>query len=105
VPAANIPYEKGTTEVLRERGIIAFPDFVVNAGEILALLVNKVAKNADEIFRFVKTKITEKTFEVIHGATQDNIAPYDFAVNDAMNELKKKQKRKKISLEKLNKRY
>ena len=105
VPAANIPYEKGTTEVLRERGIIAFPDFVANAGEILAILVNKVAKNADEIFEFVKTKITEKTFEVIQGATQANISPYNFAVEDAMNELKKKQKRKKNSLEKINKRY
>ncbi|MHA1194257.1 MAG: hypothetical protein ACTSP9_18580, partial [Promethearchaeota archaeon] len=105
IPAANIPYEKGTTEVLRERGIIAFPDFVANAGEVLAILVNKVAKNADEIFDFVKTKITEKTFEVIQGAAQGNISPYDFAVEDAMNELKKKQKRKKNSLEKKNKRY
>ncbi|MHA1106440.1 MAG: Glu/Leu/Phe/Val dehydrogenase dimerization domain-containing protein [Promethearchaeota archaeon] len=105
VPAANIPYEKGTTEILRERGIIAFPDFVANAGEVLAILVNKVAKNADEIFEFVKTKITEKTFEVIQGAAQSNISPYNFAVEDAMNELKKKQKRKKNSLEKMNKRY
>ncbi len=105
VPAANIPYEKGTTEILRERGIIAFPDFVANAGEVLAILVNKVAKNADEIFEFVKTKITEKTFEVIQGAVQGNISPYNFAVEDAMNELKKKQKRKKNSLEKMNKRY
>jgi glutamate dehydrogenase/leucine dehydrogenase len=105
VPAANIPYEKGTTEILRERGIIAFPDFVVNAGEVLAILVNKVAKSADEIFEFVKTKITEKTFEVIQGAAKDSISPYDFAVNDAMNELKKKQKRKKKLLEKINQRY
>jgi len=105
IPAANIPYEKGTTEILKERGIIAFPDFVANAGEILALLVNKVAKNADEIFEFVKTKIAEKTFDVIQGATQDKISPYDFAVEDSMNELKKKLKRKKNSLEKLNNRY
>lgn len=105
VPAANIPYEKGMTDILKERGIIAFPDFVANAGEILAVLVNKVAKSADEIFDFVKTKIMEKTFEVIHGATQENISPYNFAVNDAMKELKKKQRRKKNSLEKLNKRY
>jgi len=105
VPAANIPYGKGTTEILRERGIIAFPDFVVNAGEVLAILVNKVAKNADEIFNFIKTKITEKTFEVIQGAAQDKISPYKFAVNDAMNELKKKQKRKKKLLEKINQRY
>ena len=93
------------TDILKERSIVAFPDFVSNAGEILAVLVNKVAKNADEIFDFVKTKITEKTFEVIEEATQENLTPYDFAVNDAMKELIKKQNRRRNHLEKLNKKY
>ncbi|MFX1588847.1 MAG: hypothetical protein ACFFC1_11870, partial [Promethearchaeota archaeon] len=76
-----------------------------NAGEVLAILVNKVAKNADEIFNFVKTKITEKTFEVIQSASENNLSPYDYAVDDALTELKKKLNRKVNSLEKLNKRY
>ncbi len=105
VPAANIPYEKGIVDILNEKGIIAFPDFVANAGEVLAILVNKVAKNADEIFGYIKSKITEKTFEVIQGATENKVSPYDYAVADALNELKKKLRRKKNLLEKLNKRY
>jgi glutamate dehydrogenase/leucine dehydrogenase len=105
VPAANIPYEPGIIDILKEKSIIAFPDFVANAGEVLAILVNKVAKNADEIFDFVKTKITEKTFEVIQSAYERNISPYDYAVDDALSELKKKIKRKRNLLEKLNKRY
>ena len=105
VPAANIPYEAGITNTLKEKNIIAFPDFVANAGEVLAILVNKVAKNADEIFDFVKTKITEKTFEVIQSAYEGNISPYDYAVDDALSELNKKIKRKRNLLEKLNKRY
>ncbi len=105
VPAANIPYAEGITDVLKEKGIIAFPEFVANAGEILALLVNKVAKNAEEIFEFVKSKISKKTFEVIQGATENKVSPYDYAVADALNELKKKLRRKKNLLEKLNKRY
>lgn len=105
VPAANIPYESGITNTLKEKNIIAFPDFITNAGEVLAILVNKVAKNADEIFNFVKTKITEKTFEVIQSASENNLSPYDYAVDDALTELKKKLKRKVNSLEKLNKRY
>ena len=105
VPAANIPYENGIIKTLKEKNITAFPDFVANAGEVLAILVNKVAKSADEIFDFIKTKITEKTIEVIQGATENKESPYDFAVNDALNELKKKKKRKSHSLEKLNKRY
>jgi glutamate dehydrogenase (NAD(P)+) len=105
VPAANIPYEKGILKILNEKGIIAFPDFVANAGEVLAILVNKVAKNADEIFEYIKSKITEKTFEVIQGATENKVTPYDYAVADALNELKKKLRRKKNLVEKLNKRY
>ncbi|GAH67086.1 unnamed protein product, partial [marine sediment metagenome] len=105
VPAANIPYAKGITDALKEKSIIAFPDFVANAGEVLAILVSKVAKNADEIFEYIKLKITEKTFEVIQGATENKVTPYDYAVADALKELKKKLGRKKNLLEKLNKRY
>lgn len=105
IPAANIPYEKAITDILKEKNIIAFPDFVANAGEVLAILVNKVAKNADEIFNFVKTKITEKTIEILQGANENNLSPYDYAVDDALTELKKKLKRKGNQLEKLSKRY
>ncbi len=105
VPAANIPYAEGMIDVLKEKGIIAFPEFVANAGEILAILVNKVAKSAEEIFEFVKSKITKKTSEVIQGATENKVTLYDYAVADALNELKKKLRRKKNLLEKLNKRY
>jgi len=105
IPAANIPYEKGITDALKEKKIIAFPDFVANAGEVLAVLVNKVAKNAEEIFEFIQTKISEKTFEVISESSKLNQSPYDYAVEDALKELRKKQKRKKNLLDKLNKRY
>ncbi|MHA1460948.1 MAG: hypothetical protein ACTSO8_05655, partial [Promethearchaeota archaeon] len=105
VPAANIPYEKGSTDILKEKEIIAFPDFIANAGEVLAILVNKVAKNANEIFDYIKSKITGKTFEVIQGAAEKNLSSYDYAVADSLNELTKKIKRKTNSLEKLNKRF
>ena len=105
IPAANIPYETDSTDILKEKGIIAFPDFIANAGEVLAILINKVAKNADEIFDYIKSKISGKTFEVIKSAVEENISSYDYAVADALNELKKKLKRKKNLIEKLNKRY
>jgi glutamate dehydrogenase (NAD(P)+) len=88
IPAANIPYEKGIPNILAERGIIAFPDFVANAGEVLAVLVNKVAKDSNEIFDYIKSKISEKTFDVIQEAYKERITPYDYAVNDALNEFK-----------------
>ncbi|GAG73954.1 unnamed protein product, partial [marine sediment metagenome] len=83
----------------------AFPDFIANAGEVLAILVNKVAKNAEEIFDYIKSKITQKTYEVIQVAAERNITPYEYAVADSLNELTKKIKRKSNSLEKLNRRF
>ena len=105
VPAADIPYETGVPNILSERKILAFPDFVSNAGEILAILVNKVAKNADEIFNYIKSKLSEKTLEVIKGAKENNLSVYDYAVDDALSELEKKIKRKKNYIEKQNKRF
>jgi len=105
VPAANKPYEKGIQHKLNEKNIIAFPDFIANAGEILAIWVNKVAKNPEEIFEFIKGKISDKTFEIIQGANETGMTPYDFAVENALSELKKKMKRNKRLLQKLNDRY
>jgi glutamate dehydrogenase (NAD(P)+) len=34
-PAANAPYTEGGAEVLRERGVVALPDFVCNAGAVI----------------------------------------------------------------------
>ncbi|TXT61457.1 MAG: putative NADP-specific glutamate dehydrogenase [Promethearchaeota archaeon] len=105
VPAANIPYEKGIIPKLEEKNIIPFPDFVANAGEILAILVNKVAKNADEIFEYIREKITSKTLDVLKGAKEENSSEYHFAKEFALKELNKKLRRKKRKIEKLNKRY
>ena len=105
VPASNIPYEKGITKILKEKGIIDFPDFVANAGEVLALGVNKVAQNADEIFVYVKEKIDEKAMEIIKGALDKNLSAYEYAINDALSYVKKYLNRKAKKIEKLNKRY
>lgn len=105
VPAANIPYERDIIPKLEEKNIIPFPDFVANAGEILAILVNKVAKNANEIFEYIRKKITTKTVDVLRGAKEENTSEYNFAKQFALKELEKKLRRNKRKIEKLNKRY
>ncbi len=105
VPAANIPYEKGIIEILKEKSIIAFPDFVSNAGEVLAIYVGKAAKNSEEIFEYIKSKISEKTLEIIQGSIEVKKTVYKFAVEEALKVLNAKKKRKIKRLEKLNKRY
>jgi len=105
VPASNIPYEKGITSTLKEKGIIDFPDFVANAGEVLAIGVNKVAKNAEEIFDYVRSNIDAKAMEIIKGALEKNLSAYDYAVDDALSYIKKYLNRRSKRLEKLNKKY
>ncbi|TFG07818.1 MAG: Glu/Leu/Phe/Val dehydrogenase [Promethearchaeota archaeon] len=105
VPASNIPYEKGITKTLKEKGIIDFPDFVANAGEVLAIGVNKIAESPEEIFDFVRSRIYEKAMEIITGAIENNLSAYDFAIKDALSYVKKYLNRKAKRTEKLNKRY
>jgi glutamate dehydrogenase/leucine dehydrogenase len=105
VPAANIPYEKGITKALREKGIIPFPDFVSNAGEILAIGVNKIAKSADEIFDYVGSEIDKKTKEIVNGASEENLSAYDYAIKEALSYVNKYLRRKSERIKKLNKRY
>jgi glutamate dehydrogenase (NAD(P)+) len=105
VPAANIPYEKGIPEKLKEKKIIAFPDFVSNAGEVLAIYIGKAAKDSEEIFRYIRSKITEKTIKIIQGASGTKKSLYQFAIDEALNVLNVKLKRSAKRLEKLNKRY
>ena len=105
VPASNIPYEAGITKILKEKGIIAFPDFVANAGEILAIGVNKVAKHPDEIFEYVKSKIDEKAMEIVKGALEKDLSAYDYAIEDALSYVKKYLNRRSKRIEKLNKKY
>ena len=105
IPAANIPYEKGITELLEKKNIIAFPDFVANAGEILAIGINKIAQDADEIFNFVKSEIDTKTMEIIKGAQTNKISFYDYAVNDAFKVIKKYLIRRTKRIKKMNEKY
>jgi glutamate dehydrogenase (NAD(P)+) len=105
IPAANIPYEKNIINILEEKEIIAFPDYVANAGEILAIGVNKVAKDAEEIFNHVKSEIENKTGEIIKGAQANNSSFYNYAAADAFKYIKKYLSRRTKRIKKLNEKY
>lgn len=105
IPAANIPYEKDITEILEEKNIIAFPDFVANAGEVLAIGINKIAQDADEIFSYVKSEIDTKTMEIIKGAQATNMSIYNYAVNDAFKFINKYLIRRTKRIKKMNEKY
>ena len=103
VAAANIPYAKDCVEILEENGIIAFPDFISNAGEILALSVINNPTSAEDIFNHIKLQITEKTNYILNGAKNNNIGCFEHAKNEAIHLYKKKALKKKKKIERLSK--
>src|SRR5262249_18564740 len=46
-PAANVPYTRQGADVLRQRGIMALPDFVCNAGAVIGYRSPRDATPAD----------------------------------------------------------
>jgi glutamate dehydrogenase (NAD(P)+) len=56
-PAANVPYASGSPEILRERGILALPDFICNAGAVLGYVSNTVTTHR-EMLELVERRIT-----------------------------------------------
>jgi glutamate dehydrogenase (NAD(P)+) len=57
-PAANAPYTAEGAEVLRQRGIVALPDFVCNAGAVIGYR-SAADATPDEVLAAVEATITE----------------------------------------------
>ena len=55
-PAANVPYTADSVAVLRERGILALPDYVCSAGGVLGYLAPRHS-GAEEVLANVATRI------------------------------------------------
>ncbi len=103
VSAANIPYEEGITDLLEEKGILAFPDFVSNGGAILVETMMINLWTIDKLYDYLKTRITNKTLEILNGAHEKKISTYNFAKNTAIKELDKKLQKRKRKILRLNK--
>ena len=57
-PAANAPYTAAGAEVLRQRGIVALPDFVCNAGAVIGYR-SAVDATPDQVLATVEARIGE----------------------------------------------
>ena len=57
-PAANAPYTTAGAEVLRQRGIVALPDFVCNAGAVIGYR-SAVDATPDQVLADVEARIGE----------------------------------------------
>ena len=63
-PAANVPYTKPGADVLRQRGIVALPDFVCNAGAVIGYR-SAADATPDEVLAAVEAMVTGLILEAL----------------------------------------
>jgi glutamate dehydrogenase (NAD(P)+) len=77
VPAANIPYASGTAQRLHARGVVPLPDFVTNAGGVLAGLVSLQGGTAEDAFAMVQERIGRNVRVVLDAAAERACSAYE----------------------------
>jgi len=87
VPAANIPYGEGTLSRLRARGVVALPDFVTNAGGVLASMASFQGESASGAFALVNDSVGRNVKLVIETARASDASPFDAAIQIARKRL------------------
>lgn len=80
VPAANIPYAAGALEILHRRGTVALPDFVTNAGGVLAGLVELQGGDADDAFEMTRERIAANVRFLLETAQERGCSAHDAAM-------------------------
>jgi len=88
VPAANIPYAANAIEVLTQRDVVALPDFVTNAGGVLAGLVELQGGDADDAFEMTRERIEANVRTLMATAKQRGIGPYEAALRTVRERLR-----------------
>jgi glutamate dehydrogenase (NAD(P)+) len=78
-PAANIPYAVGAPALLHARNIVALPDFVTNAGGVLAGLVGLQGGTAADAFALTRERIGANVRLVLDAARARSCTAYDAA--------------------------
>jgi glutamate dehydrogenase (NAD(P)+) len=87
VPAANIPYAEGTAARLSARGRVAVPDFVSNAGGVLAGVVGLRGGSAEDAFATVRERIEHNVHRVRQRAAAEGRDPVRVATEMARERL------------------
>jgi glutamate dehydrogenase/leucine dehydrogenase len=88
VPGANIPYADGCTARLHDSGTVALPDFVSNAGGVLAGLAELQGGTAEEAFAMVRDQVARNVLLTLETARQSRCAAYEAGVGIARQRLR-----------------
>lgn len=80
VPGSNAPYAIGTLETLAARGIVALPDFVSNAGGVLAMIAAPRGLQGDGALAMVRAAIEANVRRIDERARRTGAHLYDAAI-------------------------
>jgi glutamate dehydrogenase (NAD(P)+) len=81
-PAANAPYAAGAIAVLHDRGIVAVPDFVANAGGVHLYVSVTDDDTPQAALAVIEEKIRERVAETLASADEHGITPLAAALRD-----------------------
>lgn len=87
VPGSNIPYAEGTPATLDARGVLAIPDFVSNAGGVLATVAALQGMSGDAARSLVQAAIENNVRRVVERARRDRTSPVEAATRIAREAL------------------
>jgi glutamate dehydrogenase (NAD(P)+) len=85
VEGANLPTTRSGLLELRRRGITVVPDFIANAGGIIAAAHSTDARgsafpvSSDRVFSMISDKLRANAVTVLEKARQDDVLPHDAA--------------------------
>lgn len=88
VQGANIPATVEAETMFHERGVLCIPDFIANAGGVIAGAVEYAGGTASQAFATIEEKIRTNTREVLHRSKEAGIEPRRAAIEMARSRVK-----------------
>jgi len=89
IEAANIPATVRAEMMLHSRGVLVVPDFIANAGGVIAAAVEYRGGTIDEAMETIRSKISENTKIVLETAWEKKKIPREAAEEIAKNRVVK----------------
>lgn len=86
---ANIPMTCEAEEIAHERGILAVPDFIANAGGVIAAASEYARRTEKEAFEAISAKIKRNTEKVLEKSKKEGMLPRDAAIGLAGQRIQK----------------
>jgi glutamate dehydrogenase (NAD(P)+) len=99
VPISNNPYEKGILSTLYEKKILAVPDFISNAGDILAFSSRRKSQSNVFVNEYIEDKMKKKTIEILKHSYENDTPSSAYAKELALERITKKMNRRKEHFE------